>query len=70
MGIVMAIETRRRDGKEYYYYKLTGGKSVYLGSKDKPNRENVERMYKLFLRNKERLERERKIFKMLIERST
>jgi hypothetical protein len=64
----MAIETRRRDGREYYYYKLTGGKSVYLGTKDKPNRENVERTYKQFLRNKERLAKEERIFKMLMEK--
>jgi len=60
----MAIEVRRRDGKEYYYYKLGKG-SVYLGTKEKPNRENVERMYKHFLQNKTRLAKEEQIFNML-----
>jgi hypothetical protein len=34
--------------------------------REKPNRENVERMYKHFLQNKERLTREERIFKMLL----
>jgi hypothetical protein len=51
---------------ESVYYKLAGGKSVYLGMREKPNRENVERMYKHFLQNKERLTREERILKMLL----
>jgi hypothetical protein len=63
----MAIEIRRRDGQERYYYKVTGGESIALGTKDKPNVENVKRAHKLFLKNKVRILRDDQIFEKLLK---
>jgi hypothetical protein len=62
----MAIEIRRTDGRERYYYKVTGGKSIALGSKDEPNAENIKRAHKLFLQNKARVLKEEQIFNTLL----
>ena len=62
----MAIVASRRDGRQYYYYKVTGGKSIYLGTLDKPKREAVLRAHKLFLQNKTRVLKEEQIFNTLL----
>jgi len=63
----LAIERRRTNGTEYLYYRMTGGKSIYLGTLDKPKREAVLRAHKLFLKNKTRILRDDQIFEKLLK---
>jgi hypothetical protein len=63
----MAIVASHRDGRQYYYYKVTGGESIYLGTLDKPKREAVLRAHKLFLKNKVRILRDDQIFETLLK---
>lgn len=56
----------KRNGGEYYYYKQAKGRSIYLGTADKPIQEAVLRAHKLFMKNKTRLEREEQVFKTLL----
>jgi hypothetical protein len=62
----MAIEIRRKDGRERYYYKETGGKSIPLGTKDEPNAGNVRKCYVQFKRTKDRVLKEEQIFNTLL----
>jgi len=62
----VAIEIRGRDGRERYYYKVTGGGSIALGTKDEPNAENIKKAHKLFLKTKVRILKEEQIFDSLL----
>jgi hypothetical protein len=62
----LAIEVRRRDGNEYYYYKVTGGKSIYLGTLRKPHKEGIDKAYKIFKARKDKLTEEEQVFQALL----
>ena len=62
----MGIEIRQRDSKEYYYYKMADGSTLYLGTKDKPKAANVRKTYALFLKTKQRIDRDGQIFEKLL----
>lgn len=62
----MAIEIRQRDGKRYYYYKLTGGETLYLGTLESVNRKNLDKAYAQFKRTKDRALKEEQIFDTLL----